>query len=258
MGKALFFWQKWLKSSRLRSIIFRRIAYACPARLFSYFLQLKFFRLLFESEIFFYENSGFIADIPRKKGVSAVVRCVPQKFPLLLSIESIMPFVDEVVLIINTNSKKSFENSSVYFANFPKVKIIQYSETIAPPGPNYLDEVKSNPAKSIARFYNFAFSQSSYLTCVKWDDDMVLNGRSGVLRPPKWPFCARSFNGYDARGEFTTTNELRTFNLTKHTKYFDTDYCERLYLGAALKRPHLKSYVHLKLLRSVFGKFDAL
>lgn len=245
---------QWIKKSNYKSLIYRCILKITPISYqekINYFLKNKF-----KDEVYLFENSGLIEHRERLNGICAVIRATPQYQPLILSINSIIHHVDQIVIAFNGETPENFEETAIEILgnnSFKKIKLINYKTPILPPGINYYSEVKKNPELSIAKFYNFAFSASDYNTVIKWDDDMLAINHEYFIKTPKYIYSSLFIDGLDINSKKTTYMEPRIFILRNKVGYFDSDFCERINLGLSLgKKIRKKCYVHLKLVRKNF------
>lgn len=195
-------------------------------------------------------SAGRVKIARRSSGVSAVIRALPAQQPLLTSISAISHYVDEVVICLNA------EESDIDWAMLKRsvrtgtdIKVTWYPEALASAGNTYQIELKSGKG-SLAKFYNWAFSQAKHDTVLKWDDDMIPTGDCAISQlggsDAVW------FDGCDVLGVLSTRNEPRLFRLRRGVRFFDGDDCERIALGKHSKT-YLKGqkYVHLKRLKPI-------
>lgn len=246
---------RWIMHSKKSSIIFRLLLNFLPSKAADSFVNLLSIFHYLERDVSLFKSSGEILSKKRKIGTSAVIRAIKKTYPLKLAVVSILPCVDQVVIAFNGKQDQVFADEfKKGFAPKYKdnIKICFYENKINSPGDDYADKTILNPSGSIAKFYNWAFSQSDYSTVIKWDDDMLNLGGSCAFKNLRFLKYIK-FDGLDVYGQLTTTYEPRTFLLRDGVKYFDSERCEYLNPGLCFgMRLFRKQYLHIKLVKDIF------
>ncbi len=109
---------------------------------------------------------------PRPPGISAIMRIKNGADFLRLSIESHLPYVDEVVACYNDCSDATPEILADLAKQYPgKVRPIEYLPKVHPILSPEHAAASSDSLQAIANYYNFALSQARFSYATKLDDD---------------------------------------------------------------------------------------
>lgn len=124
------------------------------------------------------ENPTFSsADFSRhnkKPGISAIVRLSNEEEYALASLESIEPFVDEIVIVINQCTDRTPEIVAGFAARNPRrVRAFHYLPRVAPLGSREHQTTSPASPHSFVHYCNFALSRSSFLVRFIWDGDQI-------------------------------------------------------------------------------------
>jgi hypothetical protein len=117
--------------------------------------------------------SGF-----RRKRISAMMRVKNEQAFLRLSVESILPLVDEIVIIDNNSTDATGRIALELSRLCPgKVRVHQYPYVVARVGSENLALASSVSGRKsphlLANFYNWCMRQCRMNYILKWDGDMV-------------------------------------------------------------------------------------
>lgn len=123
-----------------------------------------------------YKDEDFSV-VGKKPGISAIVRLRNESEFLNLSLSSIIPYMDEIIIVYNNCDDDTPQIVAEWAKREPeKIKAFHYVPVVFPPGSSeYLSLPTTHPS-SLIHFYNFALSKISYSICTKWDGDMVAVG----------------------------------------------------------------------------------
>lgn len=109
---------------------------------------------------------------PRLPGISAIMRIKNGAEFLRLSIESHLPYVDEVVACYNDCNDETPKILADLAAEHPgKIRPIEYRPKVHPILSREHAETPSDSVHAIAHYYNFALAQARYSYATKLDDD---------------------------------------------------------------------------------------
>lgn len=93
---------------------------------------------------------------------------------LKAAIESHLPYLDELVLVDNGSDDATWSICKEFANKYPnKIKAYQYPYDIRQVGDSKSDS-GADSVHSIAYYYNWAFSKSTYQYVMKVDDDNIL------------------------------------------------------------------------------------
>lgn len=198
----------------------------------------------------------------RKKSVSAVIRVKNASPYIELSVLSIAPLCEEIIIVDNVStdgSSEIYEKIKEKLSGRCVVKIFSYNENIELPGKDYAIRLKLNPKGSLARFYNFCFSLASSDYLLKWDAHMILMPfgvkliQNELQKNPNLIF----FTGVEIFGRPLSLESYirkRSLNL----KYVDGEHWERLFFTHEQSRKSSiikKSiFIHVKALAYSYSK----
>jgi hypothetical protein len=187
----------------------------------------------------------------RPIGMSAIIRCKNEEEFIIASIMSVYRIFDEIVVILNRSTDRTRELVEGLLHNYPKVRLLEYSNECSRVGPGYYERVLAKPESSLAKYYNWCAEQTSFSHVCKWDGDMIA---TPVLE--QVPTLIESsdvvcFDGYDVLGELTTWSEPRIFRYDPaHARYEDFDFYEApVFDYTKVSRVPQKCYLHMKLVK---------
>ncbi|MBL8660778.1 MAG: hypothetical protein JNM75_13605 [Rhodospirillales bacterium] len=106
----------------------------------------------------------------RKLGLSAMVRLKDEETWIGPCLESILPWFDEVVCVLQPCSDRT--EQVIRSFNSHKIVIHHYPFDSFPMGPGH-DSCPSDSVYSSAYYYNWSLAQTTRATVCKWDGDMV-------------------------------------------------------------------------------------
>ena len=90
--------------------------------------------------------------------------------------ESYLPFLDELILVDNMSTDNTKQICDKLQKKYPnKVKVFQYLYEVTPPSFSNT-KIPTNSVHSLAYYYNWCFSKTSYSHVMKVDDDIILIG----------------------------------------------------------------------------------
>lgn len=117
-------------------------------------------------------------DEARLPGISAIMRIKNGEDFLRISIESHIPYVDEIIACHNDCSDQTVEILEDLARIHPgKIKIIEYKPKVHPILSREHANTPTESVNSIANYYNFSLSQAKYNYAFKLDDDhLVIDG----------------------------------------------------------------------------------
>jgi glycosyltransferase involved in cell wall biosynthesis len=184
-------------------------------------------------------------------GLSAIVRCKNEEEYIAASLLSAYRVFDELVVVLNDSTDRTREILDDLRTTYTKIRVLTYDQPCSQAGVGYLDNVRTNPESSLARYYNWSFAQARFSHVCKWDGDMIALPALRQLRPLLENCDVILFDGYDAVGEHTTEIEARVFRYdANRTRYIDWDLYEVLqhdYTNSFCIAE--KCYVHMKLVK---------
>ena len=118
-------------------------------------------------------------DYPRRRsdpGVSAMVRVLNEETKIAHSLRSILPIVDEILLVDNGSEDSTLEVVNRVKANHDpegKIRVLSYPHRISRYGPEH-GATAGNSVHSFVYYNNWVISQARFKYMLKWDGDMVL------------------------------------------------------------------------------------
>ena len=168
----------------------------------------------------------------RTHGLSAMVRVGDEEEFIRPSIESVLDFFDEIVIILN-NPRDNTEEM-VRQINSEKIKIYYYPHQLFPNGPGH-DKYPKDSLKEISYYYNWCLSKTTKTHVCKWDGDMVALPNFQELRTRALESDILFFEGLNITGadlnilskiKKVATSEPRIFKVTENTFYVQGPACE--------------------------------
>lgn len=161
---------------------------------------------------------NFIKRKDRKDGISAFMRIRNGEDYLRESILSVVDQVDEIICVFNNSVDRTEEILIELEALYPgKIKVYKYLPIVYPPNSKKYLQTPENSVNSLAYYYNYAMSLTTYSHLFKFDDDELFF--SGVLTKykkeledkPNVAIPMYGINLFDLKGElYLNNNELRT------------------------------------------------
>lgn len=188
----------------------------------------------------------------RKVGLSAMLRLKDEETWIGPCIESILPWFDEVVCVLQPCS----DNTEAVIRSFdsPKIVIRDYPFDSYPMGPGH-DYCPDDSVYSSAYYYNYALSRTTRTHVCKWDGDMVAMDLVGErIRG----YMATGHDRIAFHGTDIVSDDLRwvcrapkvptdgVYRVSDETYYKQASLTQRLRgvnVGIALRRP---AFLHFK------------
>lgn len=115
----------------------------------------------------------------RRPGLSAMLRVKNEGEWLAASLESIIPWCDEIVICTQPSEDETLGIASVYAERNKHITVHNYPFDSWPNGPGYRDQNPNHP-ESRTYFYNWALEKTTRSHVIKWDGDMVAQDWLGV------------------------------------------------------------------------------
>lgn len=110
----------------------------------------------------------------KKRGLSAIVRLRNEEDFAEAALHSVLPFVDEVVIVYNQCTDRTPEIVEKFAESEPqRVQAFHYVPEVFPQGSDQHRTLSPNHVSSLVHYYNFALSKASYRVSVKWDGDHI-------------------------------------------------------------------------------------
>ena len=110
----------------------------------------------------------------RRPGISGFMRIRNGEDWLEASVESHIPFLDEIVAVYNRCTDRTPEILAQLQRKYPdKIKVIEYLPEVYPVGSDLHKSTPADSVNSIANYYNFALAQTTCRVVTKLDDDHV-------------------------------------------------------------------------------------
>lgn len=151
--------------------------------LFIYSLRLRHYiqhgSLLVGDEVkykeFVFDYNNFVLSLKnRKAGISGFYRVKNEEEFLEASVESHIPYLDEIIIVYNDCSDKTPEIAKKLQEKYPeKIKVYEYKPKIFPPLSYEHIITPANSPHSLVNYYNFALSKTTRTIAVKIDADHI-------------------------------------------------------------------------------------
>lgn len=129
-----------------------------------------------------YEEYRFdreVLGISRPKGISAIMRIKNGQDFLRLTIESHLPYFDEIIACYNDCSDSTPEILNDLAARYPgKVRVYPYEPKVHPILSPEHERTPTESVHSLANYYNYALSKARYCLATKLDDDHLANDKA--------------------------------------------------------------------------------
>ncbi|MGI2091208.1 hypothetical protein ACRN96_01055 [Shewanella oncorhynchi] len=121
-------------------------------------------------------------DEPRKPGISAFLRIKNGAEFLRSSIETHIPYYDEIIACYNDCTDNTAEILNDLKGKYPeKIKVFEYLPKVHPIFSDAHNSCTTYDVHSLANFYNYTLSKTSYNIATKLDDDHIAIDRN--LKP---------------------------------------------------------------------------
>lgn len=125
---------------------------------------------MFEHAAYVFDRNAL--DRPRRAGISAIMRIRNGAAFLRSTIESHLPYCDEIVACFNDCSDDTEQILRELADAYPeKVRPVPYLPAVHLPYGRTHNDTPTESVHSLANYYNFALAQSRYCVAVKLDDD---------------------------------------------------------------------------------------
>ncbi len=105
----------------------------------------------------------------RRAGLSAMFRVHNEEAWIGLALDSVLPWVDEAVVVLNRCTDRTAEIVSRYGDD---VRVFDYPFKLHAMGPGH-DDCPADSVHACAYYYNYAQAMTRYSHVLKWDGDMV-------------------------------------------------------------------------------------
>lgn len=110
----------------------------------------------------------------KKCGISGIMRLRNEADYLAVSIDSIIHYVDELIIVYNRCTDNTPQIVSEYEKRFPsKIRAFHYVPHVYPQGSKAHAQLPPDSVNSLVHYYNYALSKASFKVVAKWDGDMV-------------------------------------------------------------------------------------
>ena len=162
--------------------------------------------------------------------ISAIMRVRNGQATLMVSVEAIVHYCREVVIVDHASTDMTWEIMEILAARYPgTVRIYKYNKPAARAGVGYGERVESGEG-SLAEYYNYCFSRGTEDYLLKWDAD-------NLALPSFYTWFEKAirkgsdvvyFDGVDVMGVFSCTNEGRLFKRSLKWAFRDFAFCEGL------------------------------
>ncbi|MGL5487756.1 MAG: hypothetical protein ACRDC6_15940, partial [Shewanella sp.] len=118
-------------------------------------------------------------DEPRKPGISAILRIKNGAEFLRSSIETHIPYYDEIIACYNDCTDNTAEILHELKDKYPeKIKVFEYLPKVHPIFSDAHNSCATDNVHSLANFYNYTLSKTSYKIATKLDDDHIAIDRN--------------------------------------------------------------------------------
>lgn len=118
-------------------------------------------------------------DEPRKPGISAILRIKNGAEFLRSSIETHIPYYDEIIACYNDCTDNTAEILHELKEKYPeKIKVFEYLPKVHPIFSDAHNSCATDNVHSLANFYNYTLSKTSYKIATKLDDDHIAIDRN--------------------------------------------------------------------------------
>jgi hypothetical protein len=165
----------------------------------------------------------------RDRGISAMLRVGDEEEFIEACIDSILPFFDEVVVVLN--SPRDNTEEIVKSIDSDKIKIYHYPFKLFPNGAGHKQYDESS-VKEVSYYYNWCLSKTTKTHVCKWDGDMIalpnlMNIRKKVFANDLGIFLGinivKDSLSHVSKSNPKTGFEARFFKVKDHTYYIQGD-----------------------------------
>lgn len=211
----------------------------------------------------------------KKNGITAMWRFKNSSDFLDVSIKSILPYIDEVIMLVDISSTDNTQNICKVLAKeyWEKCKLYLYNQDVYPGNHVKYRSDEDNSIHSLSYFYNYCMSKASFNHVMKFDDDMLCVGEDF------WIICdwIRKNNltyyldipqiniSRDNWGNLAVATKYLSswiagvfwdhgiFPLSEKTYFFNDSGCENLITPYRIKYSNKVGFLHLKNLKQWWG-----
>lgn len=208
----------------------------------------------------------------KKNGITAMGRFKNSEDFLEISIRSILPYIDEVIMLVDLSSTDATLDICNKLAfEFPtQCKLYEYDQAVYPWNHEKYIANRDDSVHALSYFYNYCMSKVTYKYVMKFDDDMLCVGDDF------WKICEEiRKDGLDYfldipqinisrsdEGDLSIANKYLSswiagifwdhgiFPLSNNTYFFNDIGCENLIAPYWIKYSRTIWFLHLKNLKS--------
>jgi len=208
----------------------------------------------------------------KKNGITALGRFKNSADFLEISMRSILPYIDEMIMLVDTSSTDTTLDICQRLAlEFPtQCKLYTYDQAVYPWNHEKYVSNQDNSVYALSYFYNYCMSKASYKYVMKFDDDMLCVGEDF------WKICNSIRNdglqsfldipqiniSRNGTGELSIANKYLSswiagifwdhgiFPLSNKTYFFNDTGCENLIAPYWIQYSQTIWFLHLKNLKS--------
>ena len=110
----------------------------------------------------------------RKSGISGFIRARNEEDWLGLTIDSHLPFLDEIVIVYNRCEDNTPEVAQYYEKLYPdKIKVFHYLPDVFPQGSQECSTLHPTHESSLVNYYNYALCKTTRQIALKVDGDQI-------------------------------------------------------------------------------------
>jgi hypothetical protein len=110
----------------------------------------------------------------REPGISGFIRARNEGDWLALTIESHLPFLDEIIVVYNRCNDNTAEIANEYASKHPKkVKVFHYEPIVYPQGSQKCIDLPVTSPHSLVNYYNYALCKTTKCFALKVDGDQI-------------------------------------------------------------------------------------
>lgn len=211
----------------------------------------------------------------KKLGITALGRFKNSEDFLEICIKSILPYVEEVIMLVDVSSVDQTENICKKLAkDYPlQCKYYEYEYDVYPWNHPKYAVVSDDSIHALSYFYNYCMSKASYKYVMKFDDDMLCIGQQfgnicdairkdwlnhfldipqiNISRDNNWRFAvANKYLSSWIAGVFW---DHGIFPLSRNTYFFNDVGCENIIAPYSIKYANYIWFLHLKNLKKWGG-----